>query len=84
MKQEAEQKTGSSIRKVLEGVKTQAKHIKDTVTRLEKERDEALSAKNAATRELEVGYCSNMDIYCLLVSLVAQLSLTSSMHTRRV
>lgn len=55
MHREAEQKTSSSIRKVLEGVKTQAKHIKDTVTRLESERDQAVRAKGDAAKELEVG-----------------------------
>lgn len=39
----------------MEGVKSQAGHIRDTVAQLENERDRAIGGKDAATKELEVG-----------------------------
>lgn len=39
----------------MEGVKSQAGHIRGTVAQLEDERDRAIRAKDAATKELEVG-----------------------------
>lgn len=38
----------------MEGVKSQAGHIRGTVTQLEEERDRAISGIQAATKELEV------------------------------
>lgn len=43
------------MKQVMEGVKSQAGHIRGTVTQLEEERDRAISGKQAATKELEVG-----------------------------
>lgn len=39
----------------MEGVKSQAAHIRGTVTKLEDERDRAIGGKDAVTKELEVG-----------------------------
>lgn len=38
----------------MDGVKSQAGHIRGTVAQLEEERDQATGAKNAAEKELEV------------------------------
>lgn len=44
----------STLKQVMDGVKSQAGHIRGTVAQLEEERDGAIKARDAATRELEV------------------------------
>ncbi|CBJ29449.1 conserved unknown protein [Ectocarpus siliculosus] len=50
---QAEEQLGDTLKQVMEGVKSQAGHIRGTVTQLEEERDRAISGKQAAVKELE-------------------------------
>ncbi|CAM9978898.1 unnamed protein product [Ectocarpus sp. 12 AP-2014] len=50
---QAEEQLGDTLKQVMEGVKSQAGHIRGTVTQLEEERDRAISGKQAAIKELE-------------------------------
>ncbi|CAB1112382.1 unnamed protein product [Ectocarpus sp. CCAP 1310/34] len=54
---QAEEQLGDTLKQVMEGVKSQAGHIRGTVTQLEEERDRAISAKQAAIKELEDVKC---------------------------
>lgn len=44
----------STIKQVMEGVRSQAGHIRETVARLEGEKDETIGERDAAKKELEV------------------------------
>lgn len=62
--EQAAEQLGDTLKQVMEGVKSQAGHIRGTVAQLEDERDRAIRAKDAATKELEVGRLLN---YCSVV-----------------
>lgn len=51
---EAAEQLGDTLKQVMEGVKSQAGHIRGTVAQLEEERDRANGEKDVATKELEV------------------------------
>lgn len=52
--EQAAEQLADTLKQVMEGVKSQAGHIRGTVTQLEDERDRAMRGKDAATKELEV------------------------------
>lgn len=53
--EQAAEQLSDTLKQVMEGVKSQAAHIRGTVTKLEEERDTAIGGKDAVTKELEVG-----------------------------
>lgn len=53
--EQAAEQLGDTLKQVMEGVKSQAGHIRGTVAQLEDERDKAIRGKDTATKELEVG-----------------------------
>eukprot|EP00752_Nemacystus_decipiens_P007745 g6923.t2 len=55
--EQAAEQLGDTLKQVMEGVKSQAGHIRGTVSQLEDERDRAIRAKDAATKELENVKC---------------------------
>ena len=59
---QAAEQLGDTLKQVMEGVKSQAGHIRGTVAQLEDERDRAIRGKDAAAKELEVGLLLYVDI----------------------
>ena len=56
--EQAAEQLSKTLKQVMDGVKSQAGHIRGTVAHLEEERDRAIAARNDANRELEVGHRS--------------------------
>ena len=44
----------------MDGVKSQAGHIRGTISNLEGQRDEAISERDAARSQLQVGHLANI------------------------
>ena len=53
--EQAAEQLSKTLKQVMDGVKSQAGHIRGTVAQLEEERDRAIDARNDAKREVEVG-----------------------------
>lgn len=53
--EQAAEQLSKTLKQVMDGVKSQAGHIRGTVAQLEEERDRAIAARKDANRELEVG-----------------------------
>lgn len=54
--EQAAEQLSTTLKQIMDGVKSQAGHIRGTIANLEGQRDEAIGARDAAKSQLQVGH----------------------------